>query len=60
MREWWVLNGNLEWLGAWGVVALNFVHPLRALHASPSQSEGEEYGVVCFTLGSRVRGNDGC
>ena len=24
-----------------GVVALNFEHPLRALHASPSQSEGE-------------------
>ncbi len=43
-------------------VALNFVHPLRAalrLHASPSLGEGEGWGVVCFTLGSRVRGNDG-
>ena len=46
----------LPW-GWSGVV--NFVHPLRAAHASPSQSEGEEKGVLCFALGSRVRGNDG-
>ncbi len=25
------------------VVALNFVHPLRALHASPSLGEGEVF-----------------
>ncbi len=24
-----------------GVIAVNFGHPLRALHASPSRSEGE-------------------
>ncbi len=29
-----------------GVVALNFGHPLRALHASPSRGEG----VLCTTL----------
>ncbi len=40
-------------------VALNFVHPLRASHASPSLGEGEENGVLCFTLDSRVRWNDG-
>ena len=38
---------------------MNFGHPLRALHASPSLREGEEYGVVCFSPGSRGRGNDG-
>ena len=43
--------------GMTGVV--NFVHPLRAAHASPSLREGEEKGVLCFSLGSRVRGNDG-
>ena len=46
----------LPW-GWSGVV--NFVHPLRAAHASPSLREGEEKGVLCFSLGSRVRGNDG-
>ena len=40
-----------------GVVV--FVHPLRAAHASPSLREGEGNGVLCFSLGSRVRGNDG-
>ena len=43
-------------------IALNFVHPLRAalrLHASPSLREGEGNGVLCFSLDSRVRGNDG-
>ena len=46
----------LPW-GWSGVV--NFVHPLHAAHASPSLREGEEKGVLCFFLGSRVRGNDG-
>ena len=43
-------------------VLVVFGHPLRAalrLHASPSHSEGEGNGVLCFFLGSRVRGNDG-
>ena len=40
-------------------VMVVFGHPLRASHASPSQSEGDEKGVLCFSLGSRVRGNDG-
>ena len=44
-------------LRLWWLVV--FGHPLRASHASPSQSEGEEKGVLCFSLGSRVRGNDG-
>ena len=38
---------------------VDFVHPLRAAHASPSLREGEEKGVLCSSLGSRVRGNDG-
>ena len=41
----------------WGV-AVNFGHPLRAAHASPSLCEGEGNGVLCFSLVSRVRGND--
>ena len=44
-------------LRLWWLVV--FGHPLRASHASPSQSEGEENGVLCFSLVSRVRGNDG-
>ena len=28
-------------------------------HASPSLREGEENGELCFSLDSRVRGNDG-
>ena len=43
----------------WSGMMLVFVHPLRAAHASPSLREGEEKGVLCFSLGSRVRGNDG-
>ena len=39
-------------------VAVNFGHPLRAAHASPSLCEGEGNGVLCFSLVSRVRGND--
>ena len=31
----------------------------RPYVASPSRGEGEECGVVCCSLGSRVRGNDG-
>ena len=41
-----------------GGVAVTFEHPLRASPASPSLREGEENGVLCFSLGSRVRGND--
>ncbi len=41
-------------------VAVILGHPLRASHASPSLCEGEENGVLCFSLGSRVRGNDVC
>ena len=37
---------------------MNFGHPLRAAHASPSLCEGEGNGVLCFSLVSRVRGND--
>ena len=44
-------RGRGSWFG--------FVHPLRASHASPSLREGEENGVLCFSLDSRVRGNDG-
>ncbi len=60
----WTAGSCSKGRGAWGllfdgVVSLNFVHPLRALHASPSRGEGEEGGVLCFTLDSRVRGNDG-
>ena len=31
----------------------------RFASASPSLREGEENGVLCFSLDSRVRGNDG-
>ena len=42
--------------GSW----FGFVHPLRSLRsASPSLREEEENGVLCFSLDSRVRGNDG-
>ena len=42
-----------------GSQEFGFVHPLRASHASPSLREGEENGELCFSLDSRVRGNDG-
>ena len=34
-------------------------HPLRASPASPSLREGEENGVLCCTLDSGFRRNDG-
>ena len=40
-------------------IVVIFGHPLRASHASPSLREGEGNGVLCFSLDSRVRGNDG-
>ena len=47
---------------SWNILVHRREHPLRAalcLHASPSRGEGEGDGVLCFSLDSRVRGNDG-
>ena len=57
-----------EWRGIAGItvrrvndvrIVVIFGHPLRASHASPSLREGEGNGVLCLSLDSRVRGNDG-